>query len=149
MPDIHFAARGFNSKPPTASLPKQQKPTKGVDWDDVVTSSLIDVVTEAVAVGDSGIFTNQPKRSALQKIWRAATIYAFLEEASTGFVLSAEHETLDGTERAQVSYHLGMAQAGLIARHALSVQTTVHSDLVLKLLYGKIAGKIASHISWI
>lgn len=143
MPDIHYSARGFNANPPTATLPEQQKPTAGVGWDGVMTSSLLDVVTEAVAVGDSGIFTNQPKRSALQKIWRAATIEAFLEESSEGFVLSTDHETLDGTERAQVSYHLGMAQAALVAREALKVQTTVHSDLVLKLLYGKIAGKVA------
>jgi hypothetical protein len=123
MPTINYRAEKFSSGDPLLA-----------GWH-TITPSWQDIVWAAVSVGKIGqgdILANGPF-SKYEILWRVFMVYADLQQVGPNLIRSKAYDDLDPSEKAAVSFFLGMAFAKLAAEFLLDTPWLIHLDKIRRI----------------
>ena len=121
MPRLTYTATGFPKTSPHALL--------GTHSLDVTWSAL---VWAAISVGRAGMshLLRFGLYSAFEMVYRTALMYANLREAPSRHLMRSEaYNALDPSEKAAISYFLGLTVSKLFAERCLQVPWLLHLDV--------------------
>jgi hypothetical protein len=105
----------------------------GTDFDgiSVLECSWAEIVHSAITVGRKNRLDvlRFGQYSLLEVVYRAAMVYANLQQAGDAIVKSPAYDSLDSSEKGAVSYYLGLVIAKLFAMKLLDTPWLMHLDV--------------------